>query len=158
MGDEDQGVEGQGSRNKNTPMKLNEHLYNQTVDILEIVAILIGITCDAVNVRSNRHVKKILRIFTKMHRRMHINQKRIRKHISLVKWSNNNYPKADNKQLNIPTLIEEKDDRDPDERIKEITKVVNDGDKESDIEAGKSVTDDGQEGEGKMNILRELGV
>ena len=36
--------------------------------------------------------------------------------------------------------------------------MVNDGDKESDIEAGKVVTDDGQEGEGKMNILRELGV
>ena len=66
-------------------MKLKEHLHNQTVDILEIVAILIGITRDTVNVKSNRHVKKILRRFTKMHWRMHINQKSIRKHISLVK-------------------------------------------------------------------------
>ena len=36
--------------------------------------------------------------------------------------------------------------------------MVNDGDKESDIEAGKAVADDGQEGEGKMDVLRELGV
>ena len=36
--------------------------------------------------------------------------------------------------------------------------MVNDGDKECDIEAGKAVVDDDQEGEGKMNILRELGV
>ena len=46
----------------------------------------------------------------------------------------------------------------PDDRVKENTKVVNDGDKESDIQAGKAVADADQEGEGKMNILRELGV
>ena len=32
--------------------------------------------------------------------------------------------------------------------------MVNDGDKESDILAGKAVADDDQEGEGKRNILR----
>ena len=36
--------------------------------------------------------------------------------------------------------------------------MVNDGDKEIDIQAGKAVADGDQEGEGKMNILRELGV
>ena len=36
--------------------------------------------------------------------------------------------------------------------------MVNDGDKESEIQAGKAVADDDQEGEGKMNILRALGI
>ena len=36
--------------------------------------------------------------------------------------------------------------------------MVNDGDQESGIQAGKAVADDDQEGEGKMNILRELGI
>ena len=40
--------------------------------------------------------------------------------------------KPDNKQLNTPTSSEQKD---PDERVQENTKVVNDGDKESDIQA-----------------------
>ena len=36
--------------------------------------------------------------------------------------------------------------------------MINDGDKESYIEAGKAVPDDHQENEGKRNILREFGV
>ena len=36
--------------------------------------------------------------------------------------------------------------------------MFNDGDRQSDIQAGKTVADNDQEGEGKMNILRELGV
>ena len=36
--------------------------------------------------------------------------------------------------------------------------MVNDGDEESDIQVGKAVVDDDQEGEGKMDILWELGV
>ena len=60
-------------------------------------------------------------------------------------------PKPDNKQLNTPTSSEQKD---PDERVQENTKVVNDGDKESDIQADKPVSVDDQEGEGKMNALR----
>ena len=59
--------------------------------------------------------------------------------------------KPDNKQLNTPTSSEQKD---PDERVQENTKVVNDGDKESDIQADKPVSVDDQEGEGKMNTLR----
>ena len=59
--------------------------------------------------------------------------------------------KPDNKQLNTPTSSEQKD---PDERVQENTKVVNDGDKESDNQADKPVSVDDQEGEGKMNTLR----
>ena len=59
--------------------------------------------------------------------------------------------KPDNKQLNTPTSSEQKD---PDERVQENTKVVNDGDKESDIQADKPLSVDDQEGEGKMNTLR----
>ena len=66
--------------------------------------------------------------------------------------------KHDNKKLNTPTSSEQKKDTDPDERVKENTKVVNDGGKESDIQAGKAVADNDQEGESKMKILRELGV
>ena len=36
--------------------------------------------------------------------------------------------------------------------------MVNDGDQESDIQADKAVADDDQKGEGKMDILRELGI
>ena len=36
--------------------------------------------------------------------------------------------------------------------------MFNDGDKQSDIQAGKTVADNDQEGEGKTNILRELSV
>ena len=36
--------------------------------------------------------------------------------------------------------------------------MVNDGDRESEIQTDKSVADEDQEGEGKMNVLRELGV
>ena len=33
--------------------------------------------------------------------------------------------------------------------------MINDGDKESGIQAGKAVADDDQESEGKMNIIKE---
>ena len=39
-------------------MTLDEHLCNQRVDILKIIAILMGINRDAVNGKSKRHVKK----------------------------------------------------------------------------------------------------
>ena len=39
-----------------------------------------------------------------------------------------------------------------------VNKVVNDGDKESGIQADKAVADDDQERKGKMNILWEFGV
>ena len=65
--------------------------------------------------------------------------------------------KPDNKELNAPTLSEQKKDTDPDERVKENTKVVNDEDKESDIQASKAVAADDDQYI-KINILRELGV
>ena len=65
-------------------------------------------------------------------------------------------PKPDNKELNTPTSGEQKEDAYSDERVKENIKVVNDGDQESDTLV--AVTDDDQEGEGKMNILREMSV
>ena len=41
-------------------MKLDEHLCNQTVDILKIVVILMEINRDALDAKSKRHVKKII--------------------------------------------------------------------------------------------------
>ena len=41
-------------------MTLYKHLLNQRVDILRIVAILMGINRDAVNAKSKRPVKKII--------------------------------------------------------------------------------------------------
>lgn len=41
-------------------MTLDEQLCNQTVDILKIVAILMGINSDAVNTKSKWHLKKII--------------------------------------------------------------------------------------------------
>ena len=41
-------------------MTLYKHLLNQRVDILRIVAILMGINRDAVNAKSKWHVKKII--------------------------------------------------------------------------------------------------
>ena len=62
-------------------MTLDEYLCNQRVDILKIAAILTGINRDIVNGKSKRHVKKLLKRFTKTYWRMRINQSRIRKHI-----------------------------------------------------------------------------
>ena len=42
-------------------MTLNEHLCNQTVDILRIFAILMGINRVAVDVKLKWHVKKIIK-------------------------------------------------------------------------------------------------
>ena len=53
--------------------------------------------------------------------------------------------KPDNKELYAKRSSEQKEDADPDERVKENTKVVSGGDKESDIHAGKEVADDDQE-------------
>ena len=64
----------------------------------------------------------------------------------------------DNKELNTLTSSEQRKDADPSERVKENTNVVNDEDKKTDIQAGKAVADDDQEGKDKMNILRELRI
>ena len=41
-------------------MTLNEHLWNQGVDTLKIVPILMDINRDAVNGKSKRHVEKAI--------------------------------------------------------------------------------------------------
>ena len=140
-------------------MKLGEDLCDQTIDILKIVAILMGINRDDVNAKSKRHVKKIIeKIYEDV---LEDNSEQDYKKICLIGIINEIttiMPKPDNKQLNTPTSSEDKDDTDPDKRVKENRNVVNDGDKESDIQAGKAVADNDQEGKGKMNILQELGV
>ena len=78
--------------------------------------------------------------------------------IGIINEVTTNIPKPDNKEPNAPTSSEQKESADPDKRVKENTKMVNDGDKRSDIEAGNVVVDGDQEGEGKMNILWELDV
>ena len=60
---------------------LDEHLCNQRVDISKIVAILMEMNRDAVNGKSKRRVKKLLKRFGKTYWRMRINKKRIRKYI-----------------------------------------------------------------------------
>ena len=60
---------------------LDEHLCNQRVDTSKIVAILMEINRDAVNGKSKRRVKKLLKRFGKTYWRMRINKKRIRKYI-----------------------------------------------------------------------------
>ena len=57
----------------------DQHLSNQKVDILKIVAIVMRINLDAVNVKSKRHEE-----FKKTYWRMRINQNRIRKRNWLV--------------------------------------------------------------------------
>ena len=137
-------------------MKLGEHLCNQTIDILKIVAILMGINRDDVNAKSKWYVKKIIeKIYEDV---LEDNSEQDYKKICLIGIINEVttiMPKPDNKQLNTS---EDKDDTDPDKRMKENRNVVNDGDKESDIQAGKAVADNDQEGKDKMNILQELGV
>ena len=78
--------------------------------------------------------------------------------ISIINEVTTIMPKPDNKQLNVPASSEQEKDTDPDERVKENTKVVNDEDKERDIQACKAVAEDDQEDEGKMNILWKLSV
>ena len=139
-------------------MTLKEHLCNQRVAIFKIAATLMGINCDAVNGKSKRHVKKIIgKIYedvledvdkSKQHKKTYL--------IGTINKVATIMPKPDNKELNTPTSSEQKEDAYSDKRVKENIKVVNDGDQESDIQV--AVTDDDQEGEGKMNILREMSV
>ena len=141
-------------------MTLDEHLCNQRLDILKLVAILMGINRDAVNGKSKQHVKKnIEKIYEDVLEDADKSEQDKKTYLTgIINEVTTIMPKADNKELNATTSSEQKEDTDPDERVKENTKVVNDGDKESGIQAGKAVADDDQEGEGKMNILRELDV
>ena len=128
-------------------MTLDEHLCNQTEDILKIAAILMGINRETVNGISKRQVKKMIeKIYEDVLEDVDKSEQDKKTYlISIINEVTTIMPKPDNKQRNAPVTSEQKKDTDPDDRVKENTKVVNDGDKES-------------EGEGKMNILRELGV
>ena len=119
-----------------------------------------GINRDTMNGKSKRHVKKIIeKIYEDvLEDADKLEQDKKTYLIGIINEVTTIMPKPDNEELNTTTSSEQKEDTDPDDRVKENTKVVNDGDKESDIQAGKAVADDNQEGEGKINILRELGV
>ena len=116
-------------------MTLDEHLCNQRVDILQIVVTLMGINRDAMNGKSKRHVKKVIEkiyedVLEDVNKSKHDKKTYL---IGIINKVTTITPKADNKELNTPTSSEQKEDTDPDERLKEKAKVANDGDKESDI-------------------------
>ena len=140
------------------PMTLDEHLCNQTVDNLKTVAILMGINRDAVNAKSKGDVKKIIETVYKYVLEDADKSEQDKKTylIGIINEVTTIMPKSDTKQHNTPKSNEHKDDdEDPDVRIKKSKKIVNDWDKESSIQDGEAVSDDDQEGEGKMNILWE---
>ena len=124
------------------------------------VAILMGINRDAVNGKSKRHMKKnIKKIYEDVLEDVDKSEQYEKTYlIDIINEVTTIMTKPDNKELSTTTSSAQKEDTDPDERVKENTKVVSDGDKESDIQVGKAVADDDQEGEDKMNIPRELGV
>ena len=115
---------------------------------------------ESVNGKSKRHVKKIIEeIYEDVLSNVDKSeQDKETQMIGVINEVTTIMPKSENEQLNIPTSNEQKEDTDPDERVEEKTKVVNDGDKESDIQAGKAVADNNQEGEDKMNTLQVFGV
>ena len=141
-------------------MTLDEHFCNQKVDILKLLRFFMGINCDAVNGKSKRRATKTIeKIYEDVLEDADKSEQDKKIYfIDIINEVTTIIPKPDSKELNAPTSSKQKEDTDLDERLKENTKVVNDGDKESDIQAGKAVADDDQEGEGKMNILRELDV
>ena len=116
---------------------LYKHLRNQRVDILRIVAILMGINRDAVNAKSKRHVKKIIEKIYKdvLEDAEKSEQDKKTNLIGIINEVTTIMQKLDNKELNAPTSSEQKKDADPDERAKENIKVVNHGNEESDIQA-----------------------
>ena len=118
-------------------MTLYKHLLNQRVDILRIVAILMGINRDAVNAKSKRHVKKNIEKIYKdvLEDAEKSEQDKKTNLIGIINEVTTIMQKLDNKELKAPTSSEQKKDADPDERAKENIKVVNHGNEESDIQA-----------------------
>ena len=116
---------------------LYKHLRNQRVDILRIVAILMGINRDAVNAKSKRPVKKIIEKIYKdiLEDAEKSEQGKKTNLIGIIYEVTTIMQKLDKKELNAPTSSEQKKVADPDERAKENIKVVNHGDEESDIQA-----------------------
>ena len=92
-------------------MTLDEHLCNQTVDILKIVVILMGINLDAVNGKSKRHGNKIIeKIYEDLLEDADKSEKDKKTYfIGIINEITTIMPKPDNKQLNIPTSNERKE-------------------------------------------------
>ena len=118
-------------------VKLDKHLRNQTVDILKIVAMLMGINLNAVNAKSKRYVKKIIeKIYKDVSEDADKSEQEKKTYlIGIINELKAIMPKPN--KVNTPTSSELKDYRDPDESVKDNIKVVNDGDKESDIQPSK---------------------
>ena len=114
---------------------------------------------DAVNGKSKRHVEKAIeKIYEHVLEDADQSERDKKTYlIGIISEVITIMQKPDNKELNAPILSEQKKDTDPDERVKENTKVVNDEDKESDIQASKAVAADDDQYI-KINILREMGV
>ena len=108
----------------NLAIKLDEHLINQAVNILKIVAVLMGIIHDVVNVKSKRYVNKIIEKILEDILEDADNSEQEKK-IYLI-------------QVNTSTSSEHKDDTKTDERVKKNTKVVNDGDRKVTFKVVKS--------------------
>ena len=108
----------------NLAIKLDEHLINQAVNILKIVAVLMGIIHDVVNVKSKRYVNKIIEKILEDILEDADNSEQEKK-IYLI-------------QVNTSTSNEHKDDTKTDERVKKNTKVVNDGDRKVTFKVVKS--------------------
>ena len=118
-------------------MKLDKHLCTQTVDILKIVAMLMGINLNAVNAKSKRYVKKIIeKIYKDVSEDADKSEQEKKTYlIGIINELKAIMPKPN--KVNTPTSSALKDYRDPDESVKDNIKVVNDGDKESDIQPSK---------------------
>ena len=108
----------------NLAIKLDEHLINQAVNILNIVAVLMEISHDVVNVKSKRYVNKIIEKILEDILEDADNSEQEKK-IYLI-------------QVNTSTSSEHKDDTKTDERAKKNTKVVNDGDRKVTFKLVKS--------------------
>ena len=106
--------------------------------------ILMGINRDAVNGKSKRHMRKIIeKIYEDVLEDAGKSEQDKKTYlIGIINEVTTIIQKPDNKEFNTQTSSEQKKDADPDERVKENTKAVNDGDKESDTQAIKAVVDD----------------
>ena len=105
-------------------MILDEDLCNQRVDILKIVAILMGINRDALNDKSTRYVKKVIeKVYEDvLEDADKSEQDKKTCLIGIINEVTTIIQKPDNKELNAPISSEQKRDTDLDERVKGNTK------------------------------------
>ena len=108
---------------------LDEHLCNQTVDILKIVVVRVGTNRDMVNGKLKRHVKKIIeKIYEDVLEDADKSEQDKKTYfISIINEVTTIMLKPDNKQLDAPASSEQKKVTDPDERVKEnaMTEIKN---------------------------------